>query len=61
MKTERNLINELRIEEIFNKIQKNKITKKTLENFQFENNYWWLTEENRILIVHHFEKMNITN
>jgi hypothetical protein len=37
MKAERNLINELRLEEIFNKIKKNKDAQNFLENYQFEN------------------------
>lgn len=57
MTTERNLINELRIEEIINKIQKNKKAERVLNNFQFEIENMWLTQENRLAIVHHFEKM----
>jgi hypothetical protein len=40
MKPELNLVNELRIEEIFNKINKNRKSSKTsksMKNYQFEN------------------------
>ena len=57
MTTERDLINELKIEEIFNKIQQNKEATKVLNNFQFEISDTWLTENNRLAIVHHFEKI----
>ena len=57
MTTERNLINELKLEEIFNKIEKNKKAESVLNSFQFEINNMWLTENNRLAIVHHFENM----
>lgn len=45
----------LRIQEILEKIEKNTKQKRFLKNFQFENQD--LTEKNRLFIVHYFEQM----
>lgn len=46
----------IRIQEILEKIHKNPKQEKHLKNFQFENEN--LSEENRLFIVHHFEQIS---
>jgi len=50
-------MNNLRVQEILEKIEKNTKQKKVLKNFQFENQD--LTEKNRLFIVHYFEQIKL--